>query len=151
MSFRPAHPVQNLIDSLQVELFGMDRISCPFPVALEIFVPWLEDHVQELLVTVWTSAIFRWTAALTGKADGRRGAVVGGQDSLQHQFMSPVVSEIVEVDHRIPFGLEHLSDRHFALVDEFEISEFIGRRVSPKFPVFLELMKVTVCPSNHGL
>ena len=51
MSFRPAHPVQNLVDRYQIEFFSMDRIACPFPIVFKFLVPRLEDHLQELLVS----------------------------------------------------------------------------------------------------
>src|SRR5436190_12095413 len=101
MSVRPAHPIQDVIYGLGIKFFCVDRIACPFPIALKILVPWLEDDLQELLVAVWTSAILWRAAALTSKADRLRGAGGGGQDLLQYYFMPPVVSEIVNIDHRL--------------------------------------------------
>ena len=51
MLHRPAHPLQNRVDRFQVKLFCVELPASPTTKVAEFFMPWLEDDLQELLIT----------------------------------------------------------------------------------------------------
>ena len=76
----------------------------------ELFMPRLEDDLQEFLISEWSSNIFRGTATFTSKAKRLLGGVSGGDDLLQHKLMPPIVPKIVHLNHRVAFGQQHLAN-----------------------------------------
>ena len=65
--------------------------------------------------------------------------------------MLPVVSEIVGVSQRIPFGVQHIPNRHFAISNYIEIFVLIPLRFTPTLSIFFELVKVAVGPAHYHL
>src|ERR1035438_9367715 len=121
MSHRPPHPLQNRVHGLQIEFLRMEPPASPPTEMAEFLVPWLEDDLQELLITGRPANIFWRAPALTGKADWlRRG--IGWQDLLQHDMVQPIIAEVVDVDHRVALDLQNTADRNFAFINDLDIS-----------------------------
>jgi hypothetical protein len=69
MASRPPHPLQSLVYGLEIKLFRVKLLTGPSREMVKFLVSRLEDDLQEFLVPMWPSDIFRWAAPFTGKAD----------------------------------------------------------------------------------
>jgi hypothetical protein len=66
--------------------------------------------------------------------------------------MPPIITEIVDVDHRVAFGLENLAKRNPAFVNYLDVAIkpiIIGH--APVLAILLKLVKVAVRPAENRL
>ena len=148
MFHRPSHPLQYLVDRLQIKFLRMYRISRPFPIVLKFLMPWLEDDLQKLLVPVRPADILWWTPPPTAEADRSTRTHFGTNDLFKQNPVPPVVAKIVGVGHRVTFPQEHLPQRHLALI--IPIFKFLIGHTSI-LAILLKLVQMAVGPTEDGL
>ena len=150
MSHRPSHLGERRVHSLGAELVN-EVTACPANHRLVLLVSGIENDLQELLIPVDTTHVFRWTAALTAQADRMLGRIGGCQDLLQYNLVTPIVAEVVLVDHAVAFLLEHACQLRLAFVDQIEFVKLIPLRDAPVLAVLLELVEMAVGPAHDRL
>jgi hypothetical protein len=129
----------------------MEGTASPTDEMFVIFVCRIEDDLQELLVAGHAAHILRWATACTTETNGGLYDTVHRDYLLQHDFMPPVVSEIVLVDHRVAFSVKHVAQRNAAVVNHVVFFVFVQLNDAPVFTVLLELVKVAVRPAHYHL
>ena len=60
MSHWPTHPIQDVVNRLQIEFFGVERPTSPTTEVREFLMSRFEDDLQELLVAVPNPAVLRF-------------------------------------------------------------------------------------------
>src|ERR1017187_4162104 len=90
----------------------MEGTASPTDKMFVLFVCRIEDDLQELLVAGHAAHILRWATACPTETNGDLHDIVHRDYLLQHDFMPPVASEIVLVDHRVAFSVKHVAQRN---------------------------------------
>ena len=129
----------------------MEGTTSPTDEMFVFLVGRIEDNLQEFLVAGHAANIFGRAAACATETDGDLHDIVHRDYLLQHDFMPPVVSEIVLVDHRVAFSVKHVAQRNAAVVNHVVFFVFVQLNDAPVFTVPLELVKVAVRPAHYHL
>src|ERR1035437_8117896 len=129
----------------------MEGTASPTDEMFVLFVCRIEDDLQELLVAGHAAHILRWATACATETNGDLHDIVHGDYLLQHDFMPPVVSEIVLVDHRVAFSVKHVAQCNATVVNHVVFFVFVQLNDAPVVTVLLELVKVAVRPAHNHL
>jgi len=99
---RPFLPTENLVHFGDFEFLGLKCPADSTDSVLVLLMGGVEDDLQKVLIAGHATHILRRTVALTGKAD-RLHRNFGLHDLLQNDLMLPVITKVVNVNHRVAF------------------------------------------------
>jgi hypothetical protein len=111
----------------------------------------LENNLQEFFISRRAAHVLRRAVPFAGKAHWAQGRMRSRQNLLQHDLMSPVVAQVVDVEHRITLCLHDCADFRPALVDDVDVHLFVMLRHAPILAVFFKLMKMAIGPAHDCL
>src|SRR5258705_5599369 len=115
-----------------------------------IFVSGIEDNLEKFLIAPRPTHIFGRAMALSGKTHRTIGSFFPLQYFLQDHVVAPVVTEVVNIEERIAFGLQQFVERGERVVEYVDVAELVvGEAVNGA--VLLELVEVTVGPPHDNL
>src|SRR5450755_3944597 len=111
------HPGKYNVYCCQIEFLSSEKTAGPVDERFVVSVGRVDNEFQEFLIPGYATHAIGRAATFSGKADRSFHAIAHWNDLFQSNLVSPIVNEVVQIDHRVAVGLEHLGKPRFPFVD----------------------------------